>query len=250
MADRTPDQLTAATVINNDDLMMVYPTGGPLKKMAWSVLLDIITTALSSMFLTPAGNLSGINSPSAARDNIGAAAKDNTVLTGDPTAPTAGSGDNDTSIATTAFVQNAAGGATSVNVAGSANVTLTAAQAGANTVILTGALTGNINVIFPTQADAWVVVNRTSGAYTITVKHSATAGVLIPQGKSRGIYSDGTTVAYQQTDYNDVNPTKTGKGAYLIYNDSALVGGNITVSTSAAPGSGTYAEGDIWLQTS
>lgn len=247
MADKTPDQLTAATTVNNDDLLMVYPVGGPLKKMAWTVILDTIITAISGAFLTPLNNLSDINNPTAARTNIGAAALDSPTFTGSPAATTPSSGDNDTSLATTAFVQNAAGGAVSVSVAGNADVTLTGVQAGANTIILTGALTGNINVLFPAQTDAWVVVNRTSGAYTITLKHSATTGVALPQSKSRGVYSDGTTMAYQQTDYNDVNPTKTGKGAYLIHNDATLVGGNVTVSTSAA--SGSAAEGDIWIQT-
>lgn len=126
------------------------------------------------------------------------------AFTGNPTAPTPTSGDNDTSLATTAFVQNAAGGVASVNVAGGSNVTLTAAQYGCRVIVLTGAITANINVIFPTQNDEWTVFNNTSGAFSITCKTAAGTGVVVTQGFRRGIYCDATNINFTHTDYKDV----------------------------------------------
>lgn len=82
------------------------------------------------------------------------------ALTGSPTAPTAASGDNSSSVANTGFVFNATDGMATVNVAGNADVTLTQAQYGCAIVNLTGALTGNINLKFPQQSGQWIVSNN------------------------------------------------------------------------------------------
>lgn len=169
------------------------------------------------------------------------------AFTGDPKAPTAAAGDDDTSIATTAFAQFSQGGSANVNVGGNANITLTASQWGAAIVLLTGALTGNINVIFPTRSDRWLVVNATTGSFTVTCKTAAGTGVLITQGYGRDVYCDGANIKFVDTDFGTL--TLPGGGSYLAHGDPTLVSGKVTVSTSAAPGSGTFAEGEIWIQT-
>lgn len=116
------------------------------------------------------------------------------AFTGNPTAPNQAAGDNDTSVANTAFVQTAVAGVLSKSVAGGSNVTLTAAEAGYATLIFTGTLTANISVIVPTAAGRWIVRNSTSGAFSLTVKTSAGTGVSIPQGKSLEVYCDGINV--------------------------------------------------------
>lgn len=115
-------------------------------------------------------------------------------FTGNPTAPNQSAGDNDTSVANTAFVQTAVAGVLSKSVAGGSNVSLTAVEAGYATLIFTGTLTANINVIVPTAAGRWIVRNATSGAFSLTVKTSAGTGVSIPQGKSLELYCDATNV--------------------------------------------------------
>lgn len=118
----------------------------------------------------------------------------NTALTGSPTAPSPASGNNSTSVATTAFVWNAIDGVASINVAGGSNVTLTAAQAGSGIMRLTGALTASINVIVPTQSGQWIISNETTGNFAITAKMATGAGVVLPQGLAVVVYSDGTNV--------------------------------------------------------
>jgi hypothetical protein len=121
---------------------------------------------------------------------------DSPIFTGDPKSVTPTSGDNDTSIATTAFVVNAKNGATTVNVAGNANVTLTAAQAGVGILLLTGALTGAITVFVPPGTGQYIIANNTTGSYTLKVGVSGASGTtaIIPQSNSVVAYSDGSNV--------------------------------------------------------
>lgn len=118
----------------------------------------------------------------------------NTALTGNPTAPTPTSGDNDTSVATTAFAFNLHGGVAAVSVAGGSNVTITAVQAGSGILRLTGAITANINIILPTQSGQWVISNETTGNFTVTAKMATGTGAVLPQGLAVVVYSDGTNV--------------------------------------------------------
>ncbi len=117
------------------------------------------------------------------------------LFTGDPRGPTPAASDNDTSFATTNFVQRNSGGVLVKNVAGNANVTLTADEAAYPIIELSGALTGNINIIVPTaMTDRWIFDNDTSGAFTVTVKAATGAGVGIPQGYAMECVWDGTNV--------------------------------------------------------
>lgn len=149
--------------------------------------------------------------------NAGKAPINSPTFTGTPAAPTPASGDDTTKVATTAFVQNAAGGIAAVNVAGGANVTLTALEWGCGIIVLSGLLTANINVIFPTRGDRWIVVNNTTGAYTVTCKTAAGSGVVVTQTKARGIYGNATDILSSETDLQDAaltgNPTAPTPGA-------------------------------------
>lgn len=82
-------------------------------------------------------------------------------------------------------------GVASVTMTGS-NVTLTAAQYGKPIIVITGTLTANLNLIFPNIAGSWVVINNTTGAFTITAKTSAGTGTVVS-----GVYQvvgDGTNI--------------------------------------------------------
>lgn len=148
------------------------------------------------------------------------------ALTGLPTAPTATNGTNTTQVATTAYVTATTGGATSVSVAGGSNVTLTAAQAGTPSITLTGALTANINVIVPASPDKWTITNSTTGAFTVTVKTSSGTGVAVAQGFSSNLWSDGTNVYQQMTDYitwfNSL-PTTLPASSGVLWNNSGIL---------------------------
>jgi hypothetical protein len=70
-ANLTPDQLTQAITANNTDLMVIYPTGGPLKSIQWTVLKTLMVAAVGGVYLQINNNLNDLQSPSSARTNLG-----------------------------------------------------------------------------------------------------------------------------------------------------------------------------------
>lgn len=183
------------------------------------------------------------------------------VFTGDPQAPTPALGDNDTSMATTAFVQATLGGRLSKSVAGAANVTLTAVEAGNGILEFTGAITANIAVIVPTSPTRlWVVKNNTTGAFTLTVKTSAGAGVVVATGKAEIVYTDGTNVNAAHDDFLDValtgtptaptaasntNTTQIATTAFVQTALAGVTGGGIVTSVAGRTGAITLAVADV-----
>ncbi len=73
------------------------------------------------------------------------------------------------------------------------NITLTPAQFGKPFLLLTGALTGNVQLIMPALEKSWIVINNTTGAFTVTLKTSAGTGVVAVSGVCQ-IYGDGTNI--------------------------------------------------------
>lgn len=71
MANKTPDQLTSATSAGNDDLLLIYPAGGPLKKLTFSTFLAQVLAGLGSSVLRVANNLSDLSNAATARSNLG-----------------------------------------------------------------------------------------------------------------------------------------------------------------------------------
>lgn len=138
---------------------------------------------------------------------------DSIIMTGDPKAPTPLPGDNDKSVANTEFVQAALSvainGASSVNIAGSGSIALTAAQLGTGIIYLSGVLTGNKTVVVPNVAARFQMQNVTTGAFTVTVKTAAGAGIVITQNTSSLLFCDGTNVQLQQSDF--ISPVLRGK---------------------------------------
>jgi hypothetical protein len=71
MADKDYSELSSAVSVGDTDLLAVYPSGGPLKKVTWATFKSLVVTALGSVYLTVANNLSDLASASAARANLG-----------------------------------------------------------------------------------------------------------------------------------------------------------------------------------
>lgn len=77
----------------------------------------------------------------------------------------------------------------------SANVTLTPAQYGKPLIVITGTLTTDLNLIFPSIVGQWLVINNTTGNFTITAKTAAGTGVALSNtinqiaGDATNIYS-------------------------------------------------------------
>lgn len=82
------------------------------------------------------------------------------------------------------------------SVAGGANVVLTASEAKKAIFNFTGLLTANINVTIPGAAKRFVVRNNTTGAFTLTVKTAAGAGISVLQGSVASLFCDGVVTDY------------------------------------------------------
>lgn len=79
----------------------------------------------------------------------------------------------------------------------SANITLNELQYGKPVIVISGLLTANLNLIFPNIIGEWVVINNTTGAYSITCKTAAGTGVAVNSvqkvvGDATNIYSTAT----------------------------------------------------------
>lgn len=138
----------------------------------------------------------------------GIAVLNSPAFTGTPTAPTPALGDRSGKVSTTQFVQDTVYSITNKNVAGGANVVLTAAEAGVGTLAFSGALTANISVIVPNTAKRWIVVNSTTGAFTLTVKTAAGIGIAVTQGRATDLACDSVNVFDPKTDFP--SPVFTG----------------------------------------
>jgi hypothetical protein len=79
-------------------------------------------------------------------------------------------------------------------------LTLTATQAARKVITLSGVLSSNLAVVFPTwaaPAGRWLIINNTTGAFTITARTAAGTGVNVPQGGPSNpleVYGDGTNI--------------------------------------------------------
>ncbi|MCP1652618.1 phage tail-collar fiber domain-containing protein [Pseudomonas nitroreducens] len=139
------------------------------------------------------------------------AATDSPAFTGSPTAPTPVQGNQSTQLATTAYVRNLTAGNMNKSVAGGVDVTLTADEVGYGMLTFTGALTANINVIVPNVYRQWVIHNRTSGAFKLTIKTAAGNGWSVTQGRQRILVCNSVDVYSPELDYVDTalmgNPT-------------------------------------------
>lgn len=89
------------------------------------------------------------------------------------------------------WVPDFTAGITTVAMA-SANVTLTPVQYGKPIIVITGTLTANLNLIFPSIAGEWSVINNTTGAFTITCKTAAGTGVVV--NSAQAVVGDGTNI--------------------------------------------------------
>lgn len=127
------------------------------------------------------------------------------------------------------WVPDYTNGVTAVTMTGS-NVTLTALQYGKPVIVISGLLTANLNLIFPSIAAEWTVINNTTGPYTVTCKTAAGTGVVV--NSAQAIVGDGTNI------YSAVNDAIAGNAGLFKKADSTTVAftktGAFTVSTSQA----------------
>lgn len=125
-------------------------------------------------------------------------------------------------------------GATAVTMTNS-NVTLTPLQYGKQIIIISGTLTANVNLIFPALAARWVVVNNTTGNYTITCKTASGTGVAVSGvqqivGDGANVLSNGG-VGYNQTWQNVLGSRVAGTTYYNTTGRPIMV--SVTAQTTS-----------------
>lgn len=72
-------------------------------------------------------------------------------------------------------------------------ITLTQVQAAKPMIIVSGTLTANVAITFPSWIARWLVVNNTSGAFTLTAKTATGTAVTLIAG-SNYLYGDGSNI--------------------------------------------------------
>lgn len=177
-------------------LTVVVESGTSQADSIWQLVTDgaiiLGTTALAFQNIT--NGLAKLASP---------------AFSGTPTAPNPAQGDLSTRLATTSYVRNLVAGQLTKSVAGGVDVTLTTDEVGYGMLTFTGALTANINVIVPNVYRQWVVHNRTSGAFTLTIKTAAGNGWTVTQGRQRMLVCNTVDVYSPELDF--VNTALAGK---------------------------------------
>lgn len=130
---------------------------------------------------------------------------------------------------------------TVINVAGTGNYTLTGTELNRVAYRFSGALTGNRNIIVPATVQQYWVDNRTTGAYTLTVKTPAGLGVSVATNQRAILYSDGTDVLDADTagvsvplDVSQGGTAATTAGAALINLGGTSVGINVFTAVDQA----------------
>jgi hypothetical protein len=115
------------------------------------------------------------------------------------------------------------------------NVDYTNDQAKKRVLDVTGTLVSNATIVIPNTSRVYRVFNRTSGAFTLTVKTSSGTGITVTQSTVGEIYCDASNVvryASPLTDYGTGAPaTASGAAASSV---SVTPTGNLTSITAQA----------------
>jgi hypothetical protein len=143
------------------------------------------------------------------------------------------------SLATPAALGGPTSGRLSKSVAGGATVTLSATEVNNLFLEFTGVLTASINVVVPSAARSYFVLNSTTGAYTLTVKTAAGTGIVVPQGGRALLECDATNVLHPLANLvGNVTVAGTlavaGASSFAAVSAGALTATSFAISQAAA----------------
>jgi len=129
-----------------------------------------------------------------------------------------------TAAATSGWVPLASYGVTALVGLTNANVTLSSFQASNPTITFAGTLTGNVQIIFPTWTLRWTVINKTTGAHSLTCKTASGTGVIIPQATQPSLIAgDGTNIqSLYQPMQSGINWFELPTGQIMQFGDAVM----------------------------
>ena len=93
---------------------------------------------------------------------------------------------------------------------------LTALQASRDIISISGTLIADVTITFPTYKTKWEIINKTTGAYTVTLKTASGTGVVLQSGRSNKIYGDGTNINFLS------GTMLCGVGTITVLNDNTI----------------------------
>lgn len=226
MADITYASLTATGSAGATDLIAIWPSGGPLKVIQYSVLTTSVATALGSTFLTVANNLSDVASVTSARSNLGLAGA--ALLNVGTAAGTVAAGDD-------ARITGAALKANNLSDMASASTARTNLGLGTAAVINTGTSGGTIGLLNTANThsatQAFAAITATTGTFSGAVSGTSFTGAVT--GNVTGNADTATKWATGRTMALTGNVT----GTSAAYDGS----GNTSFATTIAAGAVTLA---------
>lgn len=120
------------------------------------------------------------------------------------------------------------------------DVTLTTIQTQNNLFVLTGVLSANVNLIFPAIGRSMVIINNTTGAFTVTLKTTG-GGLTVPitQGKT-ALYTISGNDAFAATDPDTLKRNLTALIS-VGFTVTPFNAGTLTTGTfTPVPASGNY----------
>lgn len=126
------------------------------------------------------------------------------------------------------IIDKAFGGTTSLNVTSvSGTVALTATQYQSLILSITGTLTADVNYQVPVSVGGqWIVKNGTTGSYNLTISSGgAGTSLVVPQGYSSVVVSDGTNITRA-----DTNLVAAGSNTQIQYNASGALGASANLT--------------------
>lgn len=144
-----------------------------------------------------------------------------------------GSGENSTTWGTKANavfsqMEDAVSGLVSIDVAGAtASFTLTTVNGGTDQarmsmVRLHGLRTANVEIIVPAVTKQYLIVNDTTGDFTLTVKTPAGTGVVVQRNTVHHVFCDATNVRSAADDQKDVLANAISDNYTLALTDRGL----------------------------
>jgi hypothetical protein len=98
--------------------------------------------------------------------------------------------------------------------------TLSATEEYANVIDVAGVLVSNATIVFSGRKGSWLIVNDTTGSFSVTAKVSGQTGVVITQGETKLVRCDGTDIRSASPSLSQLTADLDGNGFYIGFDDA------------------------------